>query len=62
MRVLAVNHLNGKARKMSGGDLSAIFQGKTVDVDIRCHNCNALYEYERGRFKKHNAVLKHLFC
>ena len=56
VRVLTINHKAG-----NGNDERATLAGKefykaivigvrqTIDLDVRCHNCNVLYEYERGR-------------
>jgi hypothetical protein len=61
VRVLAINHLKDKKRKLSMGELTLIWLGKKQDVDIRCHNCNALYEYERGKFVNHQGMIKQIF-
>ena len=60
-RVLQVNHLKGGGGKdrakygYSSGYWSAIISGRrsTEDLDLRCANCNILYEYERGRRGRH---------
>jgi len=57
IRVLTINHLNGdgaKERKIYGSRVSRIYRDirndrTTSDLDVRCYNCNILYEYERGR-------------
>jgi DNA-directed RNA polymerase subunit RPC12/RpoP len=52
--LLSINHINGLGkgkhkerihlfRKINKG------KRKTNDLEIRCHNCNFLYEFERGR-------------
>lgn len=53
LRVLQVNHLNGGGGK---DDKGLVFYRKIVkgerdieDLDVRCANCNILYEYEAGR-------------
>ena len=52
--VLTINHKNGGGRKDAGSNPRAlrlaILSGKrpVEDLDVRCHNCNILYEYERG--------------
>lgn len=56
IRVLHINHKNGrpeKEHKMGQGTYKAIIDGrrKTDDLDIRCANCNVIYEYERGNRK-----------
>ena len=58
IRVLQVNHKNGKGVKdfKRYGAYSvyrAILAGKRPkeDFDVRCANCNILYEYETGRRK-----------
>lgn len=60
-RILAVNHLNGKQHKLSMREMARILTGIINDVDVRCANCNVLYEYERGAFKNHTKLLKYLF-
>lgn len=55
IRVLTINHLNGdggKDRTRHGAmkTYRMILEGRRVDdLDVRCHNCNILYEYELGR-------------
>jgi hypothetical protein len=57
IRVLTVNHKNGdgaKERNVSKYRVSRLFRdiqkGRTIsDLDVRCYNCNILYEYEQGR-------------
>lgn len=51
-RVLQVNHINGKGsqerrKKGSWGIYREILNGKRSidDLDLRCANCNILYEY-----------------
>lgn len=56
LRVLEINHLDGGGQedcKKYGGNINlyrAIVNGTrpTNDLDIRCVNCNRLYDYERG--------------
>lgn len=54
-RVLQVNHINGNGRleaKGTGANFHLrILRGEraTDDLDLRCANCNILYEYELGR-------------
>jgi phage FluMu protein Com len=53
MRVLQINHLNGRNgdRKEVGDRIyKKIIAGTRVldDLDVRCANCNVIYEYERG--------------
>lgn len=55
--VLCINHKNGGGRKDhsqyrgSRGISLAIVEGRrgSADLDVRCHNCNIRYEYERGQ-------------
>lgn len=56
--VLQVNHLNGNGNKeyKNGNNNNekfyrGILNGKrdTKDLDVRCANCNILFEYEMGR-------------
>jgi len=57
IRVLTINHKNGdgaKERNISKHRMSRlsrdIQKGRTTsDLDVRCYNCNILYEYEQGR-------------
>ncbi len=53
VRVLQINHKLGDGKKDRGlgqSLLKAIVYGDlTKDFDIRCANCNILYEYELGR-------------
>lgn len=58
--VLCINHKNGGGRKeflksSYRSFLSSIIsRNRSVsDLDIRCQNCNILYEYERGYRKYH---------
>ena len=52
-RILNINHINGKggidSRKY--GNMSiAVNRGRDIkDLDVRCNNCNILYEFERGK-------------
>ncbi len=54
-RILTINHINGEGRKESslpGGNnklyKSIIHDERTVeDLEVRCYNCNILYEYDR---------------
>ncbi len=54
-RILQVNHLNGGGRReLENGTwnfLKKIIDGNRSieDLDLRCANCNILYEYEVGR-------------
>lgn len=52
-RVLQVNHLRGKRGLKDVGDRLAgdIVKGRRdlADFDLRCANCNILYEHEKGR-------------
>jgi len=54
IRVLQVNHLNGgglKDLKLNSNSkvYRQVAKGERKDVDLRCANCNILYEYERGK-------------
>lgn len=49
--VLQINHLNGNAEKENGIKFYEHILDNirnTIDLDVRCANCNILYEYERG--------------
>ena len=58
IRVLQVNHKDGggRAETQKGGinDMNGFYRRivsgkrKTDDLDVRCANCNLLYEYVRG--------------
>jgi len=57
IRVLQINHKNGNGRKDYHGNYSnslqfyrGIISGKRRldDLDLRCANCNIIYDYERG--------------
>lgn len=54
IRVLQINHLdrNGTQDKGAGNIrlrfYKEILDGKRDDLDVRCANCNILYEYEQG--------------
>lgn len=66
LRILQINHLNGGGRKeMNNGRNSHYFYRDIIngtrttdDLDVRCANCNILYEYEVGRRKEHSMVLQ----
>ncbi len=65
-RVLTINHLypkrkrqkiyyKGKIAPTTGGTVwYDIHMGRQPldEIDLRCYNCNILYEYERGRLKE----------
>lgn len=57
LRVLTINHINGNGTKNGEHGnitfLNKIINGKRAinDLDIRCHNHNILYEFERGTRK-----------
>ncbi len=55
IRILQINHKDGGGGKEYGkGKHSLMYrklisgERKTNDLDVRCANCNILYEYERG--------------
>lgn len=53
LRVLQINHLKGVNH--GKGRIKwhrQIINGETTDLDVRCANCNILYEYERGHRKE----------
>jgi len=59
-RVLQLNHKNGGGTKERKGEgwggaqlVRAILHGSRAvdDLELRCANCNVLYEYEVGRRK-----------
>lgn len=54
IRVLTINHINGDGHKERPDRVSRVYRhvrrGRTTsDLDVRCFNCNILYEYELGR-------------
>jgi hypothetical protein len=55
IRVLTINHLNGDGAKDRRGyrvcdTYRKIRHNRSVDdLEVRCYNCNILYEYEQGR-------------
>lgn len=56
IRVLIINHINGGGRKEHKSTAPLSFRKKIIsgeratdDLDVRCQNCNIIYEYERGR-------------
>ena len=54
LRVLQINHRNGGGTKENTTRGAReiwkdVIDGKRNDVDVRCANCNILYEYEVGR-------------
>ena len=52
-RVLTINHINGNGSVDSnnyGNMAVAVSRGRKVDdLDVRCFNCNIIYEFERGK-------------
>jgi hypothetical protein len=59
IRALTINHLNGGGRSDYIGFKGSVTFRKAIisgvrgvdDLDVRCMNCNMIYEYERGRNK-----------
>lgn len=56
IRVLTINHKKGRSKEEKNRkvvDYIGVVLGrrKINDLEIRCFNCNILYEYEKGRFK-----------
>lgn len=50
LRVLEVNHINEKhSRVLRQKELHEAIDGKSENLEVRCANCNILYEYEVGR-------------
>lgn len=45
-----INRINGKNRYWLYGQI-VYGKRKVNDLEVRCHNCNILYEYEKGRLK-----------
>ena len=55
LRVLQLNHINGggrseRKRRNSYQISMDVLKEKRTDIDVRCANCNIIYEYERGRY------------
>lgn len=52
-RILSINHINGRVltdKRNSGNMALEVHRGRDIsDLDVRCHNCNILYEFERGK-------------
>lgn len=52
-RLLSINHINGNGQednKHYGNMSNAVQRGRDIsDLDVRCFNCNMLYEYECKR-------------
>ena len=52
LRILTLNHLNGRNRSdyyLGGIPVAEVLNGTNSPMDVRCYNCNILYEYERGK-------------
>jgi hypothetical protein len=57
IRVLTINHLNGfhKMQRPENEGSTPLYHRivkgtrKTDDLEIRCYNCNVLYEFEIGK-------------
>jgi len=67
VRVLQINHLHGNRREAESGKKEFVRTGtmtfywdvlkgrrKTDDLDLRCANCNILYEFETGRRQEYD--------
>lgn len=48
-RVLQLNHISSKDAPPTYKELLAIIENGTENHDVRCANCNIIYEFERGR-------------
>jgi hypothetical protein len=55
IRVLTINHINGDGamERKKTNRISRIYRDikserEVSDLEVRCYNCNILYEYERG--------------
>lgn len=48
IRVLEINHLETRGRKLCSNDFYRIVEGVAKDLEVRCANCNILFEYEKG--------------
>ncbi len=49
LRVLQLNHVTERKNFNGSAVFSGILNGTVTDRDVRCANCNLIYEYERGR-------------
>jgi hypothetical protein len=54
MRILTINHKNGDGAKERLNRVCRTYRQirlgrETEDLEVRCYNCNILYEYEQGR-------------
>jgi hypothetical protein len=54
IRILTINHLNGDGAKERVNRVCRTYRqirlGRKIDdLEVRCYNCNILYEYEQGR-------------
>src|SRR5687768_12094187 len=47
-RVLELNHIKGKNVHVDYTELLRIWKENDPDIEVRCANCNIIYEYERG--------------
>ena len=55
IRVLQLNHIGKRTRKPNYSDLVDIVEGRqAVDpLDVRCANCNIIYEFTKGKRKSY---------
>jgi len=51
LRILTINHKKNKDKEDKKSFYIKIVKGKrkTEDLEVRCYNCNILYEYERKK-------------
>ena len=40
--------------------MKKILGGERTGIDVRCHNCNVLYEHDRGKFPNHIKLIEHI--
>jgi len=59
-RVLQLNHVDTKLKQPGYADYIGIVRGTALDRDVRCANCNIIYEFDRGRRKYPEELLLEL--
>lgn len=51
LRLLQINHLRAKTRHQGYRDYLDIIRNRIRDRDVRCANCNLLFEFQKGKRK-----------
>lgn len=62
IRVLEINHRNGKSNPIRISELLELLSGERTDLEVRCGNCNIRYEFELGHRNIPKSVLEELKC